>query len=126
MEQSNKKEPKSEKKRILNFYENLLNELWKTFSPVLGEDAMKAITNRAQKITSTEYKILNRVSQNKERISLKEIEQGLDRIDINTLKNSLLKFSEEFINILKVLTEDIISKMSLQQQGEKSGEKKKH
>ena len=112
MKQSKNKESKSEKKRILAFYENLLNELWKTFSPVLGDNAMAAIINRAQKISSIEYKILNKLSQNKERISLKEIEQRLDKIDTNTLKNSLTKFSKEFMNILKVLTEDIILKMA--------------
>ncbi len=126
MKQSKNKESKSEKKRILAFYENLLNELWKTFSPVLGDNAMATIINRAQKISSIEYKILNKLSQNKERISLKEIEQRLDKIDTNTLKNSLTKFSKEFMNILKVLTEDIILKMSHQQQEEKSGKEKKH
>ncbi len=102
--------PQDSKKKILDFYENLFNDLWEKFLPTLGITSIEAITKCAQGISSKKYKILDNLIYLNDKCSFKKIRKNLNEIDIDILEAALTNFIEEFINIIVLLTGEIIVK----------------
>lgn len=94
----------------IEIYKDLLDTIWRRILPTLGRVSVMAITERALMLTAEQYPILKSVQIMPDGVSLQQVSTDGNEADSHALRSGLKEFITNQINILAMLTGDILVK----------------
>lgn len=109
------------KEEVLDIYNDLLRTIWNRILPTLGRVTVMAIMERALALTEERYPIIGFLRVTSEGISFRILSQNVQDEDNQFIREGLKELVANLIDILAMLTGDILVKQLLQEiEGRKS------
>jgi hypothetical protein len=107
------------KEEVLEIYEDLLQTIWNRIMPTLGRVTVTAITERALVLTSEKYPLTKQLRLTAEGVSFDILRQHLGEEEKPVLRDALKELVTNLIDILAMLTGDILVRKLLKEIEEK-------
>jgi hypothetical protein len=109
------------KEEVLDIYNDLLKTIWNRILPTLGRVTVMAIMERALVLTEESYAIIGYLKVTSEGVSFRTLSQNVKDEDNQIIREGLKELIANLIDILAMLTGDILVKQLLQEiEGRKS------
>ncbi len=109
------------KEEVLDIYNDLLRTIWNRILPTLGRVTVMAIMERALALTQETYQIIGYLQVTSEGVSFRSLSQNIKEEETHVLREGLKELIANLIDILAMLTGDILVKQLLQEiEGRKS------
>jgi hypothetical protein len=109
------------KEEVLDIYNDLLRTIWNRILPTLGRVTVMAIMERSLALTEETYPIIGYLKVTSEGISFRILSQNVQDTDNQNIREGLKELVANLIDILAMLTGDILVKQLLQEiEGRKS------
>ena len=103
------------KEDALEIYEDLLQTIWKRIYPTLGRVAVMAILERALVMTKETYPLIEHLQVIPEGVDFHALRQRLREEDRDVLREALKELIANLIDILTMLTGDILVRQVLRE-----------
>lgn len=103
------------KEEVLDIYNDLLKTIWNRILPTLGRVTVMAIMERALALTEETYPIIGFLKVTSEGISFRTLSQNVKDEDNHNIREGLKDLVANLIDILAMLTGDILVKQLLQE-----------
>lgn len=103
------------KEEVLEIYDDLLKTIWKRILPTLGRVTVMAIVERALAMTEEKYPLIGRLQVTNEGISFNVLRQRVGEEERQDIREALKELIANLIDILAMLTGDILVKQLLQE-----------
>ncbi|NJN65674.1 MAG: hypothetical protein HC884_02645 [Chloroflexaceae bacterium] len=103
------------KEEILEIYDDLLKTIWNRILPTLGRVTVMAIMERSLVITQESYPIIGHLHVNPEGVSFRALSQRVKAEEHEAIRVGLKELIANLIDILAMLTGDILVKQLLQE-----------
>jgi hypothetical protein len=103
------------KEEVLEIYNDLLKTIWDRILPTLGRVTVMAIMERALVLTEETYTVIGYLQVTSEGISFRQLSQNLQEEDNHIIREGLKELVANLIDILAMLTGDILVKQLLQE-----------
>jgi hypothetical protein len=103
------------KEEVLDIYDELLKTIWNRIHPTLGRVTVMAIMERALAITQESYPVISNLRVTPEGVSFRNLGQRLKEEDSQVIREGLKELITNLIDILAMLTGDILVKQLLQE-----------
>ncbi|MFH7025746.1 MAG: hypothetical protein ACHBN1_10145 [Heteroscytonema crispum UTEX LB 1556] len=107
------------KQEVLEIYEDLLQTIWNRIMPTLGRVTVTAITERALVLTTEKYPLIKQLSLTSEGVSFEILRQHLGEEEKPVLRDALKELITNLIDIIAMLTGDILVRKLLNEIEEK-------
>lgn len=109
------------KEEVLDIYNDLLKTIWNRILPTLGRVTVMAIMERALALTEESYSVIGYLKVTSEGISFRTLSQNVQEEDNQIIREGLKELVANLIDILAMLTGDILVKQLLHEiEGRKS------
>lgn len=99
----------------LTHYQHLLHRLWQYCLPLLGQITTQVILERALTITQVKYPLIRDLSCDAEGISVEPLRNRTSQEQLDYLCEALHEFSSNLIDLLALLTGEILLKRIVQE-----------
>ena len=109
------------KEEVLAAYEDLLQTIWNRILPILGRAAVTAIVDRSLAITKESFPLLDHLTVSAEGISFDALREQIGEENRKILRDSLKELVANLIDILAMLTGDILVRQLLEEIEDNSG-----
>jgi hypothetical protein len=96
------------KEEVLEIYEDLLQTIWNRIMPTLGRVTVTAITERALVLTTEKYPLTKQLRLTADGVSFDILRQHLGEEEKPVLRDALKELVTNLIDILAMLTGDIL------------------
>jgi hypothetical protein len=96
------------KEEVLMIYEDLLRTIWDRILPTLGRVTVTAIVERALALTAEHYPAISYLDVTNEGFSFAQLREHVGEEERNVLRDSLKELVANLIDILVMLTGDIL------------------
>ena len=96
------------KEEVLKIYEDLLQTLWNRILPTLGRVTVSAIVERALALTKETYPVIGRLQVTNDGLSFDQLRVRVGEEERDLLRDSLRELVANLIDILAMLTGDIL------------------
>lgn len=103
------------KEEVLGIYEDLLKTIWGRIMPTLGRVTVMAIMERAVSLTRESYPTLEQLEVKSEGMNFEIMRNRLEEGGKSNLREALKDLIANLIDILAMLTGDILVKQLLQE-----------
>lgn len=103
------------KEEVLEIYNDLLKTIWNRILPTLGRVTVMAIMERALAITEETYPLIGYLQVTSEGVSFRGLSQNVKDEDTHVIREGLKELVANLIDILAMLTGDILVKQLLQE-----------
>jgi hypothetical protein len=103
------------KEEVLDIYNDLLKTIWNRILPTLGRVTVMAIMERALVLTEESYAIIGYLKVTSEGVSFRTLSQNVKDEDNHIIREGLKELIANLIDILAMLTGDILVKQLLQE-----------
>ncbi len=103
------------KEEVLDIYNDLLKTIWNRILPTLGRVTVMAIMERALVLTEETYSIIGYLKVTSEGVSFRTLSQNVKDEDNQIIREGLKELVANLIDILAMLTGDILVKQLLQE-----------
>lgn len=103
------------KEEVLEIYNDLLKTIWNRILPTLGRVTVMAIMERALAITEETYPLIGHLQVTSEGVSFRGLSQNVKDEDTHVIREGLKELIANLIDILAMLTGDILVKQLLQE-----------
>ncbi|MEQ8995225.1 MAG: hypothetical protein RID53_01825 [Coleofasciculus sp. B1-GNL1-01] len=101
------------KEEVLEIYEDLLGTIWHRILPTLGRVTVIAIMDRALAITQDDYPLIEHLHTTAQGIDFEPLRQRLGEEERLLLRDALKELIANLIDILAMLTGDILVRQLL-------------
>lgn len=98
------------KEEVLEIYEDLLKTIWNRIVPTLGRVTVVAIMDRALVLTKEAHSLIGQLHVTNDGISFDKLRQHIEEEEKESLHEALKELIVNFIDILAMLTGDILVK----------------
>ncbi|HEY9830795.1 MAG TPA: hypothetical protein V6D26_09455 [Stenomitos sp.] len=106
---------RARKEEVLEIYEDLLQTIWNRIMPTLGRVTVTAITERALALTAEKYPLIKHLEATTEGVSFEVLRQHLGEERKPILREALKDVITNLIDILAMLTGDILVRQLLKE-----------
>jgi hypothetical protein len=103
------------KEEVLEIYQDLLQTIWNRIMPTLGRLTVTAIVERALVLTAEKYPLVKHLEATAEGISFEILRQNLGKEEKLILREALKEVITNLIDILAMLTGDILVRQLLKE-----------
>ena len=103
------------KEEVLETYDDLLKTIWNRILPTLGRVTVIAIMERALVLTKEHYPLIGQLEVDQEGVSFTTLRQRIQEEDRQVIREALKELITNLIDILAMLTGDILVKQLLQE-----------
>jgi len=103
-----KRVSRARKEEVLEIYEDLLSALWNRILPTLGRVTVAAIMERALAMTKETYPVLGRLQVTNDGLSFDQLRLRVGEEERDMLRDALKELIANLIDILAMLTGDIL------------------
>lgn len=103
------------KEEVLGIYEDLLSTIWNRIVPTLGRVTVSAIMERALALTEEMYPLLGHLQVTDEGVSFAVLHQRIGEEEWEDIHESLKELIANLIDILAMLTGDILVKQLIKE-----------
>ncbi|HEY9671593.1 MAG TPA: hypothetical protein V6D11_09135 [Waterburya sp.] len=103
------------KEEVLEIYEDLLQTIWNRIMPTLGRVTVTAIMERALVLTAEKYPLIKHLEATAEGVSFELLRQHLGEEEKPVLREALKEVITNLIDILAMLTGDILVRQLLKE-----------
>jgi hypothetical protein len=103
------------KEELLEIYDDLLKTIWNRILPTLGRVTVMAIMERALALTEESYPLIGKLQVNTEGVSFRSLSQSMKGKESQVIREGLKELIANLIDILAMLTGDILVKQLLQE-----------
>jgi len=103
------------KEEVLVIYDELLQTIWDRILPTLGRVTTMAIVERAIILTKENYPIIEQVKVGPDGLVLQKLREVIDESELDTIRKALKELVADLIDILALLTGDILVKQLIQE-----------
>jgi hypothetical protein len=103
------------KEEVLEIYEDLLQTIWNRIMPTLGRVTVTAIMERALTLTAEKYPLIKHLQVTMEGVSFEVLRQHLGEERKPILREALKDVVTNLIDILAMLTGDILVRQLLKE-----------
>lgn len=103
------------KEEVLEIYEDLLKTIWNRIMPTLGRVTVSAIMERALVLTAEKYPLIHHLEVGAEGVSFDILRQRLGEEEKFALRDALKELVANLIDILAMLTGDILVRQLLKE-----------
>ncbi len=103
------------KEEVLETYDDLLKTIWNRIFPTLGRVTVVAIMERALVITREKYPLIGQLEVTNDGVSFTAMQQSLQDEERQMIREALKELITNLIDILAMLTGDILVKQLLQE-----------
>jgi hypothetical protein len=100
---------------VIATYEDLLRTIWNRLVPTLGRVTVTAILERSASITAERFPFINALQVSREGISFRLLREQLESQDQNAIRDAMKDLVANLIDLLAVLTGDIIVRQLLKE-----------
>ena len=98
------------KDEVLNVYQDVLESVWNSMAPILGDTASVAIISQTIEKTKPSFSLLGHIQVTAHGISIEQLRRSVSNEEPGTLRLGLKELIANLINILVLLTGDIVVK----------------
>ena len=98
---------------VIAIYEDLLVTIWNRLVPTLGRVSVTAILERSIADTAGKYEFIGAVKVGRDGLTVADLRGRLDQTDQSTLRDAFKELIANLIDLLAVLTGDIIVRQLL-------------
>jgi hypothetical protein len=102
---------------IVAIYEDLLVTIWNRITPTLGRVTVTAILERSIADTAARYPFVGAIAVARDGVSFNEVRHQLGGIDQEAIREGFKELIANLIDVLAVLTGDIIVRQLLRDVG---------
>ena len=103
------------KEEVLEIYEDLLQTIWNRIMPTLGRVTVTAIMQRALVLTAEKYPLIAHLQTTAEGVSFESLRDRLNEEGKLALRDALKELITNLIDILAMLTGDILVRQLLKE-----------
>lgn len=103
------------KEEILEIYNDLLRTIWNRILPTLGRVTVMAIMERALVLTQESYAVIGYLQVTSEGITFRVLSQNIEDEDSQVIREGLKDLVANLIDILAMLTGDILVKQLMKE-----------
>jgi hypothetical protein len=103
------------KEEILEIYDDLLRTIWNRILPTLGRVTVMAIMERALVLTQESYAVIGYLQVTSEGITFRVLSQNIEDEDSQVIREGLKDLVANLIDILAMLTGDILVKQLMKE-----------
>jgi hypothetical protein len=103
------------KEDILEIYEDLLKTIWNRIQPTLGRVTVMAIMERAVVLTKERYLLIEHLRVIPEGVDFHPLHQRVGEEDRDVIREALKELIANLIDILAMLTGDILVRQLMQE-----------
>lgn len=103
------------KEELLEIYDDLLKTIWNRILPTLGRVTVMAIMERALALTEETYPLVGYLQVTSEGVTFRVLSQNVEDQHSNSIREGLKELVANLIDILAMLTGDILVKQLLQE-----------
>lgn len=103
------------KEEVLETYDDLLKTIWNRILPTLGRVTVIAIMERALVLTKERYPLIGQLEVTQDGVSFTMLRQHIQDEDRQVIREALKELITNLIDILAMLTGDILVKQLLQE-----------
>lgn len=103
------------KEEVLEIYDDLLRTIWNRILPTLGRVTVMAIMERTLALTSETYPLIARLKVTHEGVLFHVLRDRLGESERQVIREALKELIANLIDILAMLTGDILVKQLLQE-----------
>jgi hypothetical protein len=103
------------KEEVLEIYEDLLQTIWNRIMPTLGRVTVTAIMERTLTLTAEKYPLIKHLEVTAEGVSFEVLRQRLEEEGKPVLREALKEVITNLIDILAMLTGDILVRQLLKE-----------
>jgi len=96
------------KDEVLKLFEDILMTVWNRLIPILGKMTVTMIFKRSLDMTLDKYSIIENLKIHEEGLVFQEQSNNISDKDFKELKNSLMEYIANLIDILATLTGNVI------------------
>lgn len=111
----NKRIKDARKAEVLLIYEDLLQAVWDRILPTLGRVTTIAIMERAIVLTKEHYPIIGKLEVGAKGVLLERLKESIEESEPDIVRDALKELVAEFIDILAMLTGDILVKQVIKE-----------
>lgn len=111
----NKRIKDARKAEVLLIYEDLLQAVWDRILPTLGRVTTIAIMERAIVLAKEGYPILGKLEVGANGVLLERLKESIDESEPDFVRDALKELVAAFIDILAMLTGDILVKQVIKE-----------
>ena len=111
----NKRVRDARKAEVLLIYEDLLQAVWDRILPTLGRVTTIAIMERAVVLTKEDYPIIEKLEVGANGVLLERLKESIEESEPDMIREALKELVAEFIDILALLTGDILVKQVIEE-----------
>lgn len=109
-----------QREQVFDLYEDLLETIWDRILPTLGRVTMMAIMERALSLTVQHYPDIKHIQVTREGLSFTAIRQ--EGVDVESIPEALKELVANLIDILAMLTGDILVQQLIKELEEQQNE----
>lgn len=106
---------RARREEVLETYENLLSTIWKRIVPTLGQVTVLAIIKRSLALTEQRHPIISALVVTSEGVSFDDLHQRMEEEERDAMSQALKELIANLIDILAMLTGDVLVRQLLQQ-----------
>lgn len=114
-ERVNRAQNIARKEEVLEIYEDLLQTIWNRIIPTLGRVTVTAIMERALVLTAEKYPLIQHLEATASGVSFETLRQHLGEEEKPVLREALKEVITNLIDILAMLTGDILVRQLLKE-----------
>lgn len=103
------------KEEVIETYDDLIKTIWNRILPTLGRVTVIAIMERALALTRENYPLIGQLTVGQDGISFLVLRERLQDEDREMIREALKELITNLIDILAMLTGDILVKQLLQE-----------
>ena len=103
------------KEEVLEIYNDLLRTIWDRILPTLGRVTVMAIMERALVLTQEQYSVVGYLQVTSEGVSFRGLSRNMSEEDNQVIRDGLKELIANLIDILAMLTGDILVRQLLQE-----------
>ncbi len=103
------------KEEVLEIYNDLLGTIWDRILPTLGRVTVMAIMERALVLTQERYSVIGYLQVTSEGVSFRGLSRNMSEEDNHVIRDGLKELIANLIDILAMLTGDILVRQLLQE-----------
>lgn len=106
---------RARKEEEVEIYEDLLQTIWDRILPTLGRVTVSGIMERALALTEETYPLIGLLQVSNEGVSFDTLHQRMGEEEREVIREALKEFVANLIDILAMLTGDILVRKLLQE-----------
>jgi len=106
---------RARQEEVLETYEDILSTIWNRIVPTLGQVTVLAIIKRSLALTEQHHPIISALVVTGEGVSFDALHQRLDEDERDAMGQALKELIANLIDILAMLTGDVLVRQLLQQ-----------